>query len=429
MAPRNDGQPKGMFEDPALLAMFVFVSLYIAALLTWAYAHRGLSQAYTYIRYVEAYLPHIAGYFAPLPGLTQVHDWVLQSCGPTNFFSGCTRDFGNTTWTEISDSSFYFNLVILVFLVILSIRFFFRADKTHPKLRFSRVHNIKTFVEESKALYPHLRFFSQLNLIPEPLDHPVFGMSFTSRQFAYKYRLIAGWKAETDGTFTPLLDLDAAERVFRAQLGKLWTRVDDLTAGEAILMAIALPRVAGTDPLLDDVAFAKAKKTSEDLILWCWSQFRRPSKKELAAEKKAGKTTDSLAWLRPTLDVTEARRIIREYLKYPAVRSVFEKHAYVRTILFALYRSARRLGVLAPADVRWLRYYDRPLWYALQSIDRQGVFAEASGIQSHYLYECKAQSGFTEPQLDKAVKGIEVALLNYKYLAADKKRYEALAEE
>lgn len=64
-------------------------------------------------------------------------------------------------------------------MVVLSVRMFLRINKTHPKLRFTRTHNIKSYVQENKAQYPHLRMFAELDLIAQPLDHPVFGMSQT----------------------------------------------------------------------------------------------------------------------------------------------------------------------------------------------------------------------------------------------------------
>jgi len=123
------------------------------------------------------------------------------------------------------------------------------------------------------------------------------------------------------------------------------------------------------------------------------------------------------------------RAIIQKYIKHPNASAILHAHAFVRTIIFAMFFQARRLGVLPPAEMRWLRFFDRDMWYALQTIGRQAGFPEAPGILSHFLYECKAGASLAEPQLDKAVNGLEQAMSAYKYTEADKKRYEAAQEE
>lgn len=421
------GEKTFSFDDPAIL-LGIFAAVYILCWAAWYFAHRQISTVYMYIRYAQLWVFNALGSVIDLPGVSNIHNWVQRMCEPDGLISVCHRDFTTVQWRDISDSSIAINVASLVILVYFCFRMFARANKTHPKLNYTKSHNIKSFVKESKELYPHLRMFSELDLIAEPLDHPVFGMSLTSRQFAYKHRLISGWKDMGDGSWTPTLDREKATQVFRLQLGKHWTKSTELSPGETLLAAIAIPRVAATDSTLDDAAFKSAMKDSEDLVKWCWDQFKAPPK---TTKKGKGKEEqgDPYAWLRPEIDLTKPREVILKHIGHPNVQTIIEHHAFNRTVIFGLFMQARRLGVLQPAEMRWLRFFDRELWYILETIGRQAGYAEAAAVLSHYLYESKSAAALAEPQLDKAVNGLDLAMTTFKFLAADKTRYEKEGEQ
>jgi intracellular multiplication protein IcmP len=421
----QSGERSFTFDDPIFIGI-VCLATYITGWAIWFFWHTPIAAVYGYWRYVEFYVINLIGELGDIPGISRVHAWLGGLCAPDNGVGLCTRDFSTVTWSEISDSSLYINVLLLLCLIAYCIRLFKIANGTHPKLKFSRSHNIKSFVNEQmnatghdgKLLYPHLRVFSTLNLIVAPLDHPVFGMSQTSRQFAFKNLLISGWKEEGPGFWAPTLDREKAAVVLRAQLGKHWTSSANLSPAETLIIAIAMPRVAATDSSLDDKSFKKAMQDSEDMIAYCWSQF--------VPVKAGGKEkVPEHAWLTPAIDLAIPRQIIGRYIGTKAVQSIIERHAFNRTVLFGLMLQARRLGVLQPAAMRWLRFYDRSLWYVVQTIGRQAGFAEASGVLSHFLYEAKCGTGLVEPQLDKAVNGIEAAINNFKFSSDDKARYES----
>ncbi|WP_288501578.1 type IV secretion protein [uncultured Pseudomonas sp.] len=427
MKQQGGGQRSFTWDDPAIL-LGVMVVLYGGGWGAWYFAHDKISSAYAYIRYVELWIPSVLGELTSAPGFSSIAQWVAHLCAPSGLIGACQRNFASVAWSEITSSSLYINGFWLLVISVLSVRMFLRINRSHPKLKFSRTHNIKSFVEENKAQYPHLRMFAELDLISQPLDHPVFGMSQTSRQFAYKHLLISGWKHQGDRSWVPTLDRDKTYEVMRRQLGQHWTRVANLSPAETLLIAIALPRVVATDTSLDDNAYRAAMADSERMIAWCWAQFApSPGASGKGPSGKAKSTGEPYAWLKPDLLLDEPRAVIQKYIKHPNARAILHAHAFVRTILFAMFFQARRLGVLPPAEMRWLRFFDRDMWYALQTIGRQASFPEAPGILSHFLYECKAGVSLAEPQLDKAVNGLEQAMDAYRYTEADKERYETLA--
>lgn len=421
------------FSDPAALAGII-LGVLVAAWIAWFFAHEEISAVYVYVRYAELWLLNLVGAFWDLPVISSVYKWVQRMCSPESGVLLCTRDFSTITWDDISGSSMVFNGLLLIPLAIWCFRMFRQVDREHPTIRFTKNHSIQSFAKENARLYPHLRLFSGLDLVSKPLDDPTFGMSLTSRQFAYKHRLINGWQEMADGQYVPILDRDAANEVLLGQLGRHWTRSADLTPGETILLAIALPRVAATDPHMDDSTFNQALADSDGLIKWCWGHFTPPEAKKQRKQEKgvmkeaAGPEEDEYAWLHPEFDLAYPRSIIARYVQHPMVTAIISKHAFRRTILYACYIRASALGVFPPADVRWMRFYDRELWYLRSSMGRQVAFAEGgSAVYSHYLYESKAGYAIVEPQLDKAITGLEAAMHAFKYVLADKAAYEALS--
>jgi len=427
--PRSD---RNTAADDPVVWLAIAGGVYCIVWATWHFLHTQIATGYGYLRYAEFYLLHVLGELMDVPGLSSVHDWIAELCAPQGALSGCFRDFSTVTWTEISSSTVYVNIAIVVLIVAYAARLFVRANATHPRLLFARSHNVKSFVKElSKArnpktghlLYPHLRMFSALNLIDAPLDDPKFGMSWTSRQFLVKHGLALDWRQEGRDTWIPSVDRVKAATVFREQLGQCWTSSANLSPGETLLAAIAMPRVAATDAALDDAQFKSALADSDKVIRFCWECFVPPTAKPKKGEKPPA---DPNAWLQPQIDLTLARNIIKQYIGSKPVQLIIERHAFNRTILMALFLQARRLGVLQPAEMRWLRFYDRPLWYVLQTIGRQATYAEGAGPLSHFLYESKAGASLVEPQIDKAVTSLEAALAIFKFSDADKARYEAL---
>lgn len=416
------------FSDPAAIVIIGLIAVVLAAIV-WYFAHKEISAVYVYARYVQLWLVNFIGAFVELPGISAAHGWVQRMCAPESSILLCQRDFSAVSWSEISDSSLVFNALFLVILMVWCFRMFLVVDRQHPTFRFAKNHSLESFAKENIPLYPHLKVFTALDLVSKPLDDPRFGMSRTSRQFAYHHRLISGWQEMPDGQYVPGLDRGKAAAVLLKQLGKHWTRSADLTPTETLLLAIALPRVAATDPQMSDSAFQQALADSDGLVKWCWDHFNPPAKPKGVSKgrKLANQVSEEpYTWLTPSFDLTHPRKIIARYIQHPIVAGIIAHHAYRRTVLYACYIYAGKLGVFPPADVRWMRFYDRELWYLRSSIGRQVAFAEGgAAVYSHYLYEVRAGYAIVEPQIDKAINGLETAMHAFKYTKADKLAYEA----
>lgn len=417
MSNNRGGESGQRGDDAPIIILIIACTVYFGLWALWHFHHAAIAMGYTYVRYFELSLFSFLGGLTNLPGLAEINAWTQKTCAPSQSnFLVCTRDFEEMSWGEITKSSIWINLFFFSVLTYKCIRWFMYVNKHHPLIRFQTTHNIKSFVKMNEPLYPHLHLFSSIDMISKPLDHPVFGMSLTSRQFAFRHGLISGWRTEPDGSLTPTLDREKAISVFRVQLGKHWTKSTELSPAETLLAAIAIPRVAATDTKLNDDQFKSAMDDSNEIIRYCWDQFRAPQ----------DKGQEEYGWLVPEIDLARPREIILKYIGTEVVAEILERHAFNRTILCAFFLEARRLGVLQPAEMRWLRFYDREMWYVLQNIGRQAVLAEGGAVIAHYLYEAKSRSAIPEPQLDKAVNGLELAMMSFKYLPSDKASYEAM---
>lgn len=99
------------------------------------------------------------------------------------------------------------------------------------------------------------------------------------------------------------------------------------------------------------------------------------------------------------------------------ITPIILKRAYISTMLAASLDSetggARSLGVLAPAQFRWVRFYDYKLWAFLRPIGGKTAVPEASGVFQHYLDEKTTQQPIVNPQVDRAVEAVINEANNY----------------
>ncbi|EOX2600914.1 type IV secretion system protein IcmP/DotM [Yersinia enterocolitica] len=422
MSQKQDGN--SLTDNPMLL-----VALGLAALLLvwiiWMSIHTEVAAIYVYIRYLELYVINFIGTYLDIPVVSHAKNWLVDVCDPdpNKLLGLCRKDFSIMEWEELTNSSMIFNLFILPYILYKCIKLFIFADRNHPKLKYARQHNLASFINEQKELHPHLIMFSKIDLISKSLTDPIYGMSLTSRQFCTQHDLIEGWEENKDKSFTPNINIAKAKIVFTKQLGLLWKgkNFKYLSKSEVLLLAISIPRVAATNAELNDDEFQTAMNDSKKMISYCWSQFKPP---DINEKRKKEKSEVKDTWLYPEIDVSEAEKLISHYYRTSeTVRAVFRKHAYVRTIIVGMFMQARRLGVLPPAEMRWLKFYDREMWHILQSIGRQSYYAEGAGVLGHYLYEFKIGEGYPEPLLDKVIEGLITAVHIYKFEANDIKIY------
>lgn len=381
----------------------VFIFFYVFCIFLWNFdiTHNAIVSAYVFVRTFE--------------GMCFLGD-----------LAACDKPTARVLWSDLTDSSMYINLFFLAITIALCLWMYFKVTRTHPKMLFSKIHTVQSFAKEQSVAYPHLNYFLGLDLLNEPINEGDFAMSETSRQFAYKNKLIATWtkrsKDMSSGNieYTVSVDAEKTKLLFIGQCGEPFTSLSTMNimeptkVAELILLAIAMPRVAASNASEEDAFYQEALLDSQSLINGCWAHFEHHRK-----NNKNGR-----AWVKAPLGNRVAIEIFNKYYGSENVQKVFYRHSYIRTLIIQMWTEARLVGVLPPAEIRWLRFYNRPLWYLIQGIGRQSAFVESVGAFSHYNSERVAGMGLSVPEVDSAVTALNHALNGFKFTEEEKNDYE-----
>jgi intracellular multiplication protein IcmP len=104
-------------------------------------------------------------------------------------------------------------------------------------------------------------------------------------------------------------------------------------------------------------------------------------------------------------------------------------HAFINTAMMGMFETAKKEGgVLACAEILWLKPVDRTLWYTLQNVGRHAYYIEGAGSRAHYFAERVSGTPKIEPYVSEAVYGLKDYLIKQgipdmdEYLASRKKK-------
>jgi intracellular multiplication protein IcmP len=301
---------------------------------------------------------------------------------------------------HLLDSGLAANILLLLVVVVpFSIWMARKSQLTNPmnEWNFARKkdYDLDSFTDRLGFFHRHLQVFRKLDLSTKSIDTGKFRMAETEKQVAIKYKLLDKGKP---GEF--VLNQDRAAAYFRGTLGKPWKTFTDLTQSELAVIAALLPRIAATDLEMSDDDFKEALETSSSLLDGYWVDAASTLDENTAKMK---------------LNLEAAVASVKKYGKHKIVRKYLKKHAYVYTMIYGMLIESRRLGVLEPAQFRWLRVVNRRLWLVVNNAGRGGAFAEVGGVVSHYKTELRRTKGVERPQINAAIKGLREAVDGFKF--------------
>jgi intracellular multiplication protein IcmP len=422
----NKGMPshsQNDLSDPTVLIL-LFCLIIGFGIFMWMGFHTLIVTVNIYIRYIMGYPVYlVSSLFKDVPFLSYPYDYIQTYCDPEpEIFGLCRKDMSKFTWDDLINLSLPWNVFFGLILIIALIKDFIEASKKHPQARFNRVHNLDSFIQEQKQIYSHLKMFAKLNLINEPINHPIFGMSLTSKQFVGLYALTRenscdDWQELEDGTFLPIIDQEALQNILIKQLGSIWQGWKKLSDTELIIFAALLPLVAAKNLSMSDNDFEQAKLEAFEVRQNAWEMFNYDNVTNDSIDCSSINADEQrcLWLLEPHVDRNKYYSIIEKYRTNNIVQQVMSHHAFVRTMIYGLLTHARMIGVLEPADFRWLRFCDRSLWYVIQSVGRRCPFAEAAAVHDHYNYEIFSKIAIYTPYIKNAVIGINEEVAKFKY--------------
>jgi len=395
MATKAPAHQETSILDPVMIiAVMIMVAVLVTVL--WSMFHTKVATVYSWMRIVELFAFKIIGELIPNP-LSSWWDFFMYS------------DARLIEWHHMASSSLVINGLLLVTVIApISYRVAKRSIRTHPlnHLHFAKPkdYTLHTFTDQMAEYYPHLKLFRKLDLTARSISKGKYRMGDTEKEFAIKHDLLDCIDKEYK------INRDRSAEVFRGQMGRLWKSYGNLSTSEYALMAMVIPRIAATDLEMSKEDYDAALVMTEELVSTYW----RSSADSYDPE------TDTLK-----VDLGLARKSIKTYGKHPNVVRFFKQHAYVSTVLYGMILEARRLGVLAACDVRWLRVIDRRIWLMTDNVGRIVSFCEISGIYCHYLNEVKAKRAIERPMIDAAVKGLFEAVDSFKFDETEVLKIEA----
>lgn len=239
-----------------------------------------------------------------------------------------------------------------------------------PTKNLRRVLTREKLIESEVKIWPWIAPVVKLDIVKMSIDEGKWAMAKTPIDFSRKYRLLDGRE----------LNKLRAEKLFASQLGRLWEGPDRLPAHVRALFACFIAQAC------------RDKDGARDGL------------RSLAVSHASGK---------PDYDFVGP--LLKKHMGDERLVPLFEKHAYVVTVLCASLELARSNGVLPPAYFLWLRPLNRPMWYALNNVGRRTPFCETAGVHGHYLAEKVAGHRIERPYVIEAVKALERALREYKF--------------
>lgn len=241
--------------------------------------------------------------------------------------------------------------------------------------RFRRRHSMTSLAQQEAKLWPEIAPVAgkQVQMVKGDITKGPWAVAMTEWEFAEKNKLaVRGGK----------LNRDAARDVFTKQLGPLWTGPQALPVHARAILAAFILRIAGKR----DEANAAFRKMAETFA-----------------------QSDSLK----TMDTSWVDAVILEHGAHPNIQKVYQRHAYVFTVMATIQQIARADGVLASPMYLWLKTVDRRLWYTLNNVGRYAFHVECAGIMGHWLFEKTVGAACPSPMVEQAVNGLETALGEY----------------
>ena len=430
--------------DGLIMVAFSIGAIALFGFVLWMRFHVSISTAHVFFRNVlswpiyQFYVLLVKTTGGDITFLRSILSNTIELCAPTstvNIFTTCTTDVSQITFKKLSSASILWNVIFGLIAIYIALKGFFRISENHPKVKFGKTHTLDSFMHDQKQNYPHLRLFAEFNLqLVSSTEGALMGMK-TSREFAKEHNLVIGesprelkyisnglTKSQKDSMEkVPRIDRDKLILILRKQLGGLWVGVDTITNAEAIILARYLPTACSTDPNMLDEEFYKIQAEAIKIEAEYW---RIATEDVLNSPKFApvGKFPDGSPMYPEgpkdlsvfNIDVLKDK-YIRPYINHPVAKRLLSKHAYTRTFIISVVFEARKLGVAAPCQLRWLKFYDREMWAFMTNIGRPSFFCENMGAVSHYQAEAVAKQMIYQPHFDVAIRGFEHQLQTYYY--------------
>ncbi len=280
--------------------------------------------------------------------------------------------------------------------------FCFLTYGRNVKMRYRKRYDMHSLAEQECSVWPQINPVLNTDIVAADIDKGPWAMGQSPVEFCKTYKLInisveaASGALSKGPKFNMVLNKNRANRVFAAQLGRLWAGPERLPIHRRALFAAFIARGC------------RDTQNARNLLI----QINRSC---------AGGKLDKL-------DFTGVDDLWKKHIKERAIDDIIKSHAYESTVFMALLLYAREDGVFATADFIWLKPFDRKFWYFLNNVGRQTAFCEAAGVHAHFLAEKALRRPLGVPMVNEATKGLDLALQDIIYTPTPEEKDELLKQ-
>lgn len=266
------------------------------------------------------------------------------------------------------------NFVVYPFMaigVIFAIILYFR----HPDNSFKTLETMETLADKMRPVFPAINVVKDYDLVNQSIHEGPWAMALSPIEYCQKHKLLF-----RDDEGKVKVDEIRAKSLLVKQLGQPWQGIDKLLPHQRAIFAVLATYVNYQRKVADKMMEQLAHSAD-------------------ASTLKSGK-----------LDYTGIENLIKQYANSPKVKEITSNHAYVLTVFSEMLSVARKTGIVANSLYLWVKPIDRSLWYTLNNVGRQAVFAETGAVRAHWLAEKELGYAVKSPMVDSVLPGLQAAI-------------------
>ncbi len=390
----------GQQDDKNSLAiLWIIGSIFVISLIIWLTFQEELKYGFIKIRYWQAIF--LYGFFRMLPAS---FDAIYDMQHHTYNLLLVTKQLnpGNLSINYAAQLSEHIGMLLRFPLSIILLIFCYLMYGRNVKMRYKKIYSMQSLAKQEATTWPQINPVLDTNIVKMDLTTGPWAMSLSPIDFCKRYALItiavqySSTQLIKEPSFITVLDAHKTKRVFVTQLGRLWQGPEKMPIHKRALFAVLIARgcrdAAASRGLLNQI--------NKSCI---------------------GGKLDKI-------DFSGCDALWKKYISNIDIQELIKHHAYENTLFMALLAYARLDGVLATSDFIWLKPFDRSFWYVLNTVGRQTPCCEAAGVHAHYLAEKALRRPIGVPLVEEAVKGLQRALDEIKYVPTTKEKQDLLQQ-
>jgi hypothetical protein len=219
------------------------------------------------------------------------------------------------------------------------------------------------------------------------------------------------------------LSLEKAYLAAKDTLGRPWVGLSDLSFDEKCLMFVLVPHVFGRvkdsrvlnrklsmyhdgNPKITKKERSMMLKDIEETLISMEKQYEECFVPQFFNDAEFDEPYDPIVSSFEDLDSEQ------EMFDKGAglIKTTLLTHNYVNTVFISIYMKSWTYGVLASAELIWVKKVSRELWYPMSQAGRNSSFIDLCGLWSHFLAEEKYGFKILTPQVQSAISAMDYDL-------------------